>query len=78
MCMENDFSPVRALGYMFLAVIVVGGASLFLITALHPEVSAGVMRFLLLIVVNLGSLMAVIWMAVASAVAIRFRLRATN
>jgi hypothetical protein len=36
------------------------------------------MRFLLLIVVNLGILMAVIWMAVASAVALRFRLRSAD
>jgi hypothetical protein len=76
--MEKDFSPVRALGYMFLAVTAVGAASLFLITAVHPGLSAGVMRFLLLIVVNLGILMAVIWMAVASAVALRFRLRSAD
>jgi hypothetical protein len=76
--MEKDFSPVRALGYMFLAVTVVGATSLLFITAIHPGLTGGVMTFLLLIVVNLGILMAVIWMAVASAVALRFRLRATN
>ena len=76
--MEKDFSPVRALGYLFLAATVVGAASVFLITAVHPGVSSGMMRFLLLIVVNLGILMAVIWMAVASAVTIKFRLSATD
>ncbi len=61
---------------MFLAATAVGAASVFLISAVHPGVSTGMMRFLLLIVINLGILMAVTWMGVASALSIRFRLRA--
>ena len=72
--MENDLSAARMLGYMFLSVAAVGIGSLALITVVYPEVQTGVMRFLLLMVITSGILMAVIWAGVASAIAIRWRL----
>jgi hypothetical protein len=73
--MENDYSPVRALGFLSFSIAAVGVVSLAFISAVNPAVQGGVMRFLLLMAVSFGILMAVIWTGVASVIAIRWRVR---
>ncbi len=52
-----------------------GVVSLAFISAVYPAVQGGVMRFLLLMAISFGILMAVIWTGVASVIAIRWRVR---
>ena len=73
--MSNHLSQVRALGYLILGAVGVGVAGLALITIVHPGVLPGVMRFLLLLIVSSGVVMAVVWAGLASALAIRWRLQ---